>query len=104
MTETEYEAKLAEFKLKADELEIREAILVAKTDAQNASHRALVANYDLALQARDQAAISEYMVAVEKLREKEIETQKLLAAVRAEYDELERTRPRRPRRRWFGFK
>jgi hypothetical protein len=68
--------------------------LVAKANAQNASHRALVANYDLALQARDQAAISEYMVAVEKLRDKQIETQELLAAVRAEYELLERTRPR----------
>jgi hypothetical protein len=87
MTKSEYETNLA-----ADELEIREAILVAKVNAQNASQRRLVANYDLALRASDQAAVSEYLVAVKKLRSEQIETHKLLAAVRAEYQLYRRLR------------
>jgi hypothetical protein len=67
----------------------------------------LVAKYDVALRAGDEEGLAAYMVAVEELRIKWIERKEAWAAVRAEYDALERERPRRPRRTWLqllGFK
>lgn len=61
----------------------------------------LLAKYDAALEARDEAGIASYMVEVEKLRIRHIERKDALDAVRAEYEALQRNRPRR-RRRTFG--
>jgi hypothetical protein len=95
---TEYEAKLAEFDAKADKLELAERALVAQDHDDEALRRDWVARYDVALQARDEAGIAAYMVAAEELRIKWSARNDALAAVRAEYDALERERPRRPRR------
>jgi hypothetical protein len=97
---TEYEAKLAEFDAKADKLERAERTLVAQDRADEALRRDWGAKYDVALQARDEGGIAAYMVAAEELRIKWIARNDALAAVRAEYDALERERPRRPRRTW----
>jgi len=107
MPEDEYEAKLAEFNAKADKLEQTERALVVQDHDDEAFRRDLVARYDVALQTRNEAGIAAYMVAAEELHNKQIARKAALAAVRAEYDALERGRPRRPRRTWgqlLGFK
>jgi ribosomal 50S subunit-associated protein YjgA (DUF615 family) len=100
MPEDEFETKLAEFEAKADKLELAERALVAEAHKDEAVRRRLVARYDVALEANDKAGIAAYMVEVEELRNKLIARTAALAAVRAEYDALERGRPRRPRRTW----
>jgi hypothetical protein len=103
----EYDAKCAEFEAKADKLEQAKRTLVLESRADNAHSRELVAKYDIASQAQDEAGIADYMTGVEKLRNRQIARKAALDSVRAEYYALERERPRRPRRRWtqvLGFK
>ena len=102
----EYDAKCAEFEAKADKLEQAKRALVLESRADNAHSRELVAKYDIALEAHDEAGIADYMTGVEKLRDRQIARKAALGSVRAEYYALERERPRRPRRSWsqvLGF-
>jgi hypothetical protein len=96
----EYDAKCCEFKAKADKLEQAERVLVFESQADDAHSRVLVAKYDIALQARDEAGIADYMTGVKELNKRQIARKSALDAVRAEYYALERERPRRPRRSW----
>jgi hypothetical protein len=96
----EYEAKLAEFDARADKLGLAERALVQESREDETLWRDLVARYDAALEAKDEAGIAAYQAGYEELRNKHIARKAALAAVRAEYDALERRRPRRPRRTW----
>jgi hypothetical protein len=103
----EYEIKAAEFEAKADKPELAERALVTQDHEDEALLLRWVAKYDAALEANDKAGIAAYMVAVEEIRNRYIARKAALTAVRAEYDALERDRPRRPRRTWgqlLGFK
>jgi hypothetical protein len=100
MSEDEYEAKVAEFEGKVDKLDLAERALVAQDHANEALRRDWVAKYDVALQAHDETGIAAYMAAAEELRIKMIARKEALTAIRAEYQALERNRPRRPRSTW----
>ena len=102
----EYDAKCAEFEAKADKLEQAKRAIVLESHADNDHSRELVAKYDTALQAHDEAGIADYMTAIEELRNRQIARKAALGSVRAEYYALERERPRRLRRSWsqvLGF-
>jgi hypothetical protein len=106
MTEDEHENQIAEFRAKVDELMTREKFLVGQFNSYLDGFRALVAEYDMALTKEDKAGIARYDLVYEELRKKMAETDKLIEEVRAEYGELERhrpLRPRRPRRTWSQF-
>ena len=106
MTEDEHENQIAEFHAKVDELMTREKFLVGQFNSYLDGFRALVAEYDIALAKEDKAGIARCDVVYEELHKKMAETDKLIEEVRAEYDELERHRPfrpRRPRRTWSQF-
>jgi hypothetical protein len=98
MPEDGYEAKLAEFNAKADKLVEAERVLVAQSRNDEAFRCDMLARYDAALEARDQAGIAAYQAEVKELNERYIARRAALTKVRAEYDALERQRPRRPRR------
>ncbi len=103
----EYEAKSAEFEAKVDKLELAERVLVVQDHEDEALRRRWVEKYDAALKAGDKAGIAAYMEAAEKLRQRLIERNVALTAVRAEYEALELDRPRRARRTWgqiLGFR
>ena len=100
MTEDEHENQIAEFHAKVDELMTREKFLVGQFNSYLDGFRALVAEYDIVLAKEDKAGIALYDLVYEELRKKMAETDKLIEEVRAEYDELERYRPLRPRRTW----
>ena len=100
MTEDEHGNQIAEFHAKVDELMTREKFLVGQFNSYLDGFRALVAEYEMALTKEDKAGIARYDLVYEELRKKMAETNKLIEEVRAEYDELERYRPLRPRRTW----
>ena len=100
MTEDEHENQIAEFRAKVDELMTREKFLVGQFNSYLDGFRALVAEYDIVLAKEDKAGIALYDLVYEELHKKMAETDKLIEEVRAEYDELERYRPLRPRRTW----
>ncbi len=95
-----YEAALAEFDAMGDKLELAERTLVEQSNEDEAYRRLLLMRYDTALEAQDEAGIAAYMAEAERLRIRYVERKAALAAVRAEYDALERERPRRPHRTW----
>ncbi len=96
----EYAAELVEFDAKADKLELAERALVEQSYEDEAYRRLLLTRYDAALEAKDEAGIAAYMAEAETLRIRYVERKSALAAVRAEYEALERERPCRPRRTW----
>ena len=96
-TDDEYAAKVAEHEAKLDRLELTEGDLVEQSHKDEAFRRELLARYDAALEARDEAGIASYMVEVEKLRIRHVERKEALDAVRAQYGSLKRNRPRRSR-------
>ena len=103
MTEDEYGNQIAEFHAKVGELMTREKFLVGQFNSYLDGFRALVAEYDIALAKEDKAGIARCDVVYEELHKKMAETDKLIEEVRAEYNELERHRPLRPRRTWSQF-
>src|SRR6516162_1818896 len=103
MTEDEHGNQIAEFHAKVDELMTREKFLVGQFNSYLDRFRALVAEYNIVLGKEDKAGIALYDLVYEELHKKMAETNKLIEEVRAEYDELERHRPRRPRRIWSQF-
>jgi hypothetical protein len=103
MTEDEHENQIAEFHAKVDELMTREKFLVGQFNSYLDGFRAMVAEYAIALAKEDKAGIALYDLVHEELHKKMSETDKLIQEVRAEYDELERHRPLRPRQTWSQF-
>jgi len=103
MTEDEHENHIAEFQAKIDELMTREKFLVGQFNSYLDGFRALVAEYDIALAKEDKAGIARCDLGYEELHENMAETDELIEEVRAEYNELERHRPLRPRRTWSQF-
>ena len=103
MPEDTYEAKLAEFNAKADKLQEAERVLVMQADDADAFRGDLLARYDVALETRNEAGIAAYLVEVEELRKRQVAVTAALAKVRAEYDALERERPRRTWRQLVGL-
>jgi hypothetical protein len=81
----------------------REKSLVGQFDSYLNDFRALVAEYDIALAKEDKAGIARCDLGYEELHENMAETDELIEEVRAEYNELERHRPLRPRRTWSQF-
>ena len=103
MTEDEYENQIAEFRAKVDELMTREESLVGQFNSYLDDFRALVAEYNNALAKQDKAGIARCDLGYEELHKNMAETDELIEYVRAEYNELERHRPPRPRRTWSQF-
>ena len=103
MTEDEHENQIAEFHAKVDELMAREKSLVGQFNSYLDDFRALVAEYNSALAKEDKAGITLCDLRYEELHKVMAETDELIEEVRAEYNDLERHRPLRPRRTWSQF-
>jgi hypothetical protein len=103
MTEDEYENQIAQFRAKVDELMTREKSLVGQFNSYLDGFRTLVAEYDSAVAKEDKAGIARCDLEYEELHKNMAETDELIEEARAEYNELERHRPLRPRRTWSQF-
>ena len=67
--EDDYEAKLAAYYAKADQLEEAERVLVKESNDDDAFWHSLVARYDRALETRDEAGIAAYFTGAKAFNE-----------------------------------